>query len=141
MGVREAKMLVTYHELLGGDAAYAKAQQILNDNLKADPYHAKSMIMYSRLQVAQGKKLEAIKTLQIAQNHIITRRDQQLLVVETLRQMAAPTVIGELDDIEKQLELVRSDSETGKPLILPPNFSEDIDTRLNAIATQVQQLQ
>ena len=141
IGVREAKMLVTYHELLGGDVAYAKAQQILNDNLKTDPYHVKSMIMYSRLQVAQGKKVEAIKTLQIAQNHIITRRDQQLLVVETLRQMAAPKVIGELDDIEKQLGLVRSDSETGKPLILPPNFSEDIDTRLNAIATQVQQLQ
>ena len=141
MGVREAKMLVTYHELLGGDAAYAKAQQILNDNLKTDPYHAKSMIMYSRLQVAQGNKVEAIKTLQIAQNHIITRRDQQLLVVETLRQMAAPKVIGELDDIEKQLGLVRSDSETGKPLILPPNFSEDIDARLNAIATQIQQTQ
>ena len=139
IGVREVKMLITFHEQLGGEAAYAKAQQVLRDSLKADPYHAQSMIMYSRLQVAQGKKVEAIKTLQIAQNHIRSRRDQQLLVVETLRQIAAPRVISELDNIEKQLGLVRSDSETGKPLVLPINFSEDIDVRLNTIAAQIKQ--
>jgi thioredoxin-like negative regulator of GroEL len=141
MGVREAKMLIAYHTMLGDDIAYAKARQILSDNLKADPYHAQSMIMYARLQVAQGHRAEAIQTLQLAQNHVRTQRDQQLIVVEALRQLAAPKIIAELDDIEKQLGLVRSDSETGKPLILPPNFSEDIDARLKAIAGQIQQAQ
>lgn len=141
MGVREAKMLITHHELLGGDAAYAKAQQILSDNLKADPYHAQSMIMLARLQVAQGNKTDAIKTLQLAQKYIRTERDRQLIVVETLRQLAAPKTIVELDDIEKQLGLVRADSETGKPLILPPNFNEDIEAKLKAIAGQIQQAQ
>lgn len=141
MGVREVKMLITYHELLVGDATYIKAHQILIDNLKTDPYHAQSMIMLARLQVAQGNKAEAIKTLQFAQNHIRTERDQQLIIVETLRQLAAPKIITELDEIERKLGLVRSDSETGKPLILPSNFSQDIDTRLNAIAAQFQQMQ
>ena len=139
MGVREAKMLITYHERLGGDAAYVKAQQILSDNLKADSYHAQSMIMLARLQVMQGNKAEAINTLQLAQDHVRTERDRQLIVVEMLRQLAAPRVIAELDEIEKKIGLVRSDSETGKPLILPPNFSQDIDARLYAIAAQIQQ--
>ena len=141
MGVREAKMLITYHELLGGDAAYAKAQQILSGNLKSDSYHAQSMIMLARLQVAQDNKTDAIKTLQLAQKHVRAERDRQLIVVEILRQLVAPKIISELDEIEKQLGLVRSDSETGKPLILPPNFSQDIDARLYAIAAQVQQSQ
>ncbi len=141
VGAREAKMLIAYHSILGDNIAYSKAQQILSDNLKADPYHAQSMIMFARLQVAQGHRAEAIQTLQLAQNHVRTQRDQQLIVVESLRQLATPRVITELDDIEKQLGLVRSDSETGKPLILPPNFSENIDARLNAIAAQIQQVQ
>ncbi len=141
MGVREVKMLIAYHNLLGGEVAYVKAQQILSDNLKSDSYHAQSMIMQARLQVMLGNKAEAINTLQLALNHIRTERDQQLIEVETLRQLVAPKVVSELDDIEQQLGLVRSDSETGKPLILPPNFSQDIDARLYAIAAQVQQSQ
>ena len=90
MGVREVKMLITYHELLGGKAAYAKAQQILSDNLKADPYHAQSMIMLARLQVEKGNKAEALHTLQLAENHVRTQRDQQLIVLEALRQIVAP---------------------------------------------------
>jgi len=138
LGVREVKMLIEHHDMLDNNVAYTKAQQILSDNLKADPYHAYSMIWYARLQVAQGHKTEALQTLQLAENHVRTQRDQQLIVVEALRQLAAPKVVTELDDIEKQLGLVRSDSETGRPLILPPNFSENIDARLKAIAAQIQ---
>ncbi len=141
MGVREVKMLIAYHDMLGGDIAYTKAQQILSSSLKTDPYHAQSMIMLARLQVAEGQRSEAIRTLQYAENHVRTQRDQQLIVVETLRQLAAPKKIAELDDIEKQLGLVHSDSETGRPLILPPNFNENINAKLKAIAGQLKQAQ
>ncbi len=96
--------------------------------------------MLARLQVAEGHRVEAINTLQLAEQHVLSRKDQQLLVVETLRQLAAPKVIAELDNIEKQLSLVLSDSETGKPLVLPANFNENIDTRLDAIAGHIQQV-
>lgn len=138
IGVREANMLIANREMLGCNMAFAKAKQVLADSLKADPYHVGSMIMFARLQVAEGRRAEAINTLQFAGRHVLSRRDQQLLVVETLRQLAAPKVIAELDYIEKQLHLVRSDSETGKPLVLPANFSEDIDARLDAIAGLIQ---
>lgn len=137
IGVREAKVLITYRDILDSDMALAKAQQVVAANLKADPYHVNSMILFARLQAAEGHKAEAIQTLQQSGQHILTRRDQQLLFVEILRQLAAPKIITELDDIEKQLALVRSDSETGKPLLLPANFSEDIDAKLNVIATQI----
>ena len=139
MGVREAKILIENQDMFSDGVAYTKAKQVLDDSLKADPYHAKSMIMYARLQVAEGKKTEAIDGLKIAQGRILTERDRQLIVVEILRQLAAPKIISELDDIEKQLALVLSDSETGKPLILPLNFSEDIDAKLTAIARQIEQ--
>lgn len=141
IGVREVKMLITYRDIIGSNIALAKAHQVLAANLKADPYHANSMIMLARLQVAEGRKAEAIQTLQQSAQHILTRRDQQLLFIEILRQLAAPKTITELDDIEKQLALVHSDSETGKPLLLSANFSENIDTKLNVIAAQFQQAQ
>lgn len=139
MGVREAKMLIEHHAMLGDSVAYPKALQILMSNLKTDPYHANSMIMLARLHVAQGNRAEAMRTLQYAANHIRSRRDQQLIALETIRHLAAPRVISELDEIEQKLGIVKSDSETGKPHILPPNFYEDIDARLIAIASQVQQ--
>lgn len=138
IGVREVKALLAHHNDLPPNVAYVKARQILNDNLKADPYHAYSMIMLARLQVTEGHRNDALHTLQWATHHILSRRDHQLLDVETLRQLAAPRIIPELDDIEKQLRQVRSDSETGKPLILAPHFSEDIDKRLQTIAAQIQ---
>ncbi len=141
MGVREAKMLIEHHAMLSDDVAYPKAKQILMSNLKTDPYHANSMITLARLHAAQGNRAEAMRTLQYASNHIRTRKDQQLIAVETLRQLAAPKVIMELDEIEQKLGAVKSDSETGKPLILPPSLHENIDTRLNAIAAQIQQPQ
>ncbi|MEO6118262.1 MAG: O-antigen ligase family protein [Methylotenera sp.] len=141
IGVREAAMLIAYRDKMGSDIALAKANQILAENLKANPYHANTMIMLARLQVAEGRKAQAIQTLQQSGQHILTRKDQQLIVVEILRQLAAPKVITELDNIETQLGSVRSDSETGKPLLLPANFSENIDAKLNNIAAQIQQAQ
>jgi O-antigen ligase len=134
MGVREVKILISHHTALPAGLAYAKAHSIITANLKADPYHANSYIALARLQVAEGHRADAINTLQQATHHVLSRRDQQLLNVETLRQLAAPKIIPELDEIEKKLHTVRSDSETGKPLILAPHFSEDIDARLQAIA-------
>ncbi|MDR3390961.1 MAG: O-antigen ligase family protein [Sulfuriferula sp.] len=139
IGVREVKLLITYHANLDGNTAYTKAHYVLNTNLKTNPYHAYSMIELARLQVAEGQRNEALRTLQWATHHVLSRRDQQLIGVEILRQLAAPRIIPELDVIENQLRQVRSDSETGKPLILAPHFSEDIDARLNAIAAQIQQ--
>lgn len=146
-GVREVELLITYHtildsssmdrNLLKGQTAYSKAYQIIGDNLKADPYHAKSMIALSRLQVVEGHTSDALHTLNLAEQHILTRRDQQLILVETLRQLAAPKVIAELDEIEKELVLVQSDSETGKPLILAVDFSELLDAKLNSIAEKI----
>lgn len=134
IGVREIKILITHQADLPAGVAYAKAHSIITANLKADPYHANSHIALARLQVAEGHRADAINTLQQATQHILSRRDHQLLDVETLRQLAAPKIIPELDTIEKKLRTVRSDSETGKPLILTPNFSKDIDARLQVIA-------
>jgi O-antigen ligase len=134
VGVREVNILLAHHNDLPPNVAYEKANAIIQSNLKADPFHANSIIALARLQVMQGHRDLAISTLQRATQNVLSRRDQQLLNVETLRQLAAPQKITELDTIEKQLKNVRSDSETGKPLILPINFSEHIDARLNAIA-------
>ncbi len=149
VGVREAKILMAYHTTLDsyitdgkttdGNAAYAKAHQVLSANLQADPYHTNSFITLARLQVAEGHRAAALYTLQQAKPHVLKHRDQQFIVIETLRQLAAPKVISELDDIEKQLRLYRPASETGKPLILPARFNENIDARLNVIAGQIQQ--
>lgn len=137
-GVREARLLIAYQASLDNGEAYRRAHQILSDNMQTNPYHANSMIELARLQVAEGHRSDALHTLQWAIHHILSRRDHQLLDVETLRQLAAPTIIPALDDIEKQLRQVRSESETGKALILAPHFSEDIDARLQAIAAQIQ---
>lgn len=133
-GVREARILIEYRDLLEPGIALQRARNILMQNLRMDPYHADSMIELSRLDVVEGHKQQAQQVLRAAFTHVLSRRDQQLLVVESLRQLAAPQKIAELDAIEKQLRNVRSDSETGKPLILPANFSENIDARLASIA-------
>lgn len=133
MGVREVNLLLAHHALLPQGAAFAKAYDIIKANLKADPYHASSYIALARLQIAEGKRGIGINTLQQATHIVLRRIDQQYLDVEALRQIAAPRIIPELKDIEKKLNMVRSDSETGTPLILPPHFSEDIDAQLQAI--------
>lgn len=139
VGVRQAKILMAHHATLGDDIAYTKAHQVLSDNLQADPYHINSIIMLARLQAAEGHRAAALYTLQRAKPRILKRRDQQFIAVEILRQLAAPKVILELDDIEKQLRLYRSAAEAGKSLTLPARFNEDIDARLKVIAGQIQQ--
>jgi O-antigen ligase len=133
-GVREARILIQYRDFLEPGVALQRARNILMQNLRIDPYHTGSMIELSRLDVAEGHKQQAQQVLRASFAHVLSRRDQQLLVVESLRQQAAPQKIAALDAIEKQLRNVRSDSETGKALILPANFSENIDARLAAIA-------
>lgn len=138
-GVREARILIQYRDFLEPDVALQRARNILMQNLRIDPYHADSMIELSRLDVVEGHKQQAQQILRASWGHVLSRRDQQLIVVESLRQLAAPKKIAELDAIEKQLRNVRSDSETGKQLILPTNFSENIDTRLAAIGRTLSQ--
>lgn len=133
-GVREVRTLIQYREVVGTDYAIRRAREILMQNLSADPFHADSMIALSRLDVLEGHQHRAQQLLAVSMQHVLSRRDQQLLVVEILRQRAAPRKIAELDAIEKQLKGVRSDSETGKALVLPANFSANVDARLERIA-------
>lgn len=133
IGVREVQLLLKYSDIVGV-TAYTQAQEILEQNLRLDPYHANSMIMLARLQVVQGHKDQALQTLQFAENHIRTQRDQQLVKVEILRQVAAPQIISRLNEIERTLSLVKSDSETGKSEFLPQDFYKKIDSELNVIA-------
>jgi hypothetical protein len=137
VGVREVKVLLEYPNSFGQGVAYAKAKQVLDENLRVNPYHAYSWIYLARLQAAQGRRVDAFNTLRHAEHSLLNSRDRQLIAVEILRQYAAPKVIAELDDIEKQLRNVRSESETGKALMLSPHFSEDIDVRLEAIGVQL----
>ena len=133
-GVREALTLIQYRDLLESAGALRRAREILAQNLRTDPFHADSMIALSRLDLVEGHPQQAQQLLVTSIEHVLSRRDQQLLAVEILRQRSAPRQIAELDTIEKQLRNVRSDSETGKALILPANFSENIDMRLVVIA-------
>ncbi|WP_324779253.1 O-antigen ligase family protein [Thiobacillus sedimenti] len=133
-GVREARTLIQYRDLLDAGVALTRAREILMQNLRVDPFHVDSMIALSRLDVAERHLQQAQQLLAVSMQHVLSRRDQQLLVVELLRQRAAPRQIPELDLIERKLRAVRSDSETGKPLILDANFSEGIDMRLKRIA-------
>lgn len=133
-GVREARTLIQYRKSFGPGNAIERAREILVQNLRINPFHTDSMIELSRLEVLGGRPGEAQRLLAVFMRHVLSRRDQQLLAVEILRQRAAPRFIAELDTLEKQLKNVRSDSETGKALILPANFSENIDVRLEAIA-------
>lgn len=137
-GVRETRTLIQYRDLLEAGVALGRAHDILTQNLRTDPFHVDSMIALSRLDVVEGRSQQARQLLAASMQHVLSRRDQQLLVVEMLRQRAAPRQIAELDSIEEKLRGVRSDSETGKALLLPARFSEDIDNRLEVIAKNVE---
>lgn len=149
IGVRQAKILIAHQAILDGNitdgnkidgnTAYAKAHQVLSDNLIADPYHTNSFITLARLQVLEGHRADAIRTLKQAERHVFGRYNQQMIAIEILRQLAAPKIIQELDDIEKQVHLVDSDLDADKQLVISANFSENIDARLNVIAGQIQQ--
>lgn len=132
IGVRETRILLENHKSLGDDIAYLKAHHVLRDNLKANPYHAYSMIELARLQAAEGHKIDAFYTLQHAEHNVLNFRDQLLIKVEILRQIAAPHVIPELDEIEKQLSAIRPETE----LELPHDFYKNTNIKLNAIAAR-----
>lgn len=139
IGARQAKILIRHHEAFDDGYAYSKARQILNENLKANPYHIDSIIALSRLQRLEGDASAGLHTIEHARTYILKQRDKQLIYIEFLRQLAAPEVIVELDATEKELRKIRFYLETGKYLILPGNYFEQIDAKLNAIANQIQQ--
>lgn len=137
-GVREARTLIQYRELIEPGSGLKRARKVLFQNLRVDPFHADSMITLARLNVVEGRAHEAQRLLAASMQHVLSRRDQQLIMVEMLRQRAAPRKIDELDELERRLRGVRSDSETGKALLLPARFSEDIDNRLEVIAKNIE---
>ena len=146
VGVREAKILLANQLILDGASngnaklgkgAYAKAQQVLSDNLKVDPYHAGSFIMLARLQAKEGHRSESINTLKRAHDQVFGSYNQHLIAIETLRQLASPKIIDELEALERQVRLVDSDSETDKKLTLSASFNKNIDGGLARIARQI----
>lgn len=147
IGVRQAKVLIANQLILDdasdgngklGNAAYAKAHQVLSDNLKADPYHAGSFIMLVRLQAKEGHRSEAINTLKRAHDKVFGSYNQHLIAIETLRQLASPSIVDELEALEKQVRLVDSDLESDKKLTLSANFNKNIDRDLARIARLIQ---
>ncbi len=152
IGVRQAKVLIANHLILDGDVggasvsrgnmshangAYAKAHQVLIDNLKADPYHTSSFIMLARLQVDEGHRTEAINTLKRAQGQVFGAYNQHLIAIEALRQLASPKIIDELDTLEKKVRLVDSDLDADKKLTVADDFNKNIDRSLVRIAHQI----
>ena len=137
IGAAEAGTLIKYHDRMVPGVAYAKAKAILVSCLQTNPFHADSMIELARLQAAEGHRKDAMETLQRAIHKVLTRRDEQLVQVEILRQVAAPRIIPELDKIEKTVREVRFNAETGKPIILASGFDENIDAQLNVIERQI----
>ena len=137
IGARQARILIRHHEAFDTGDAYSRAHQILNENLKSNPYHIDSIIALSRLQRLEGDANTALHTIEHARTYILKQRDKQLIHIEFLRQLAAPEVIVELDATEKELRKIRFYLETGKYLVLPENYFEQIDARLDAIAFQI----
>lgn len=142
IGVRQAKILIKHHAILNGDgihddAAYAKAHQVLSANLEVDPYHADSIILLSRLYAMEGRRTEALDILKKSEHRVFGLISQQLINVEILRQTATPKLAAELEGIEKQLHLLRSDPQVFKLSALEGGLMEDIDSRLRFIKSQM----
>lgn len=135
IGLREVGLLMAHQHLFSAGVAYTKARQVLAENLKADPRHVKSIIALSRLQLAEGHREQALALLQQAKNQVLGRRDQLLIRVELLRQNAAPTIIPELDVIEKDLQQLLDASERAEFIRLSEAYFDDIDAKLKAISS------
>ncbi len=147
IGVREVKILIPNQLILDGvsdsnvrlgNGAYAKAHQLLSDNLKANPYHASSFILLARLQAKEGHRTEAINTLKRAHDKVFGSYNQHLIAIETLRQLALPKIIDQLDALEKQVRLVDSDFDEDRKLTLSASFNKNIDRDLARIARRIQ---
>jgi O-antigen ligase len=137
VGVREAEMLIKHHAAFDGSYAYKRAHQLLNENLKADPYHVDSIITLSHLQRAEGQSAAALQTIRHARDYVLKRLDSQLIYIELLRQLAAPAAIAELDTIENELQNLRRGSGAGRALIVSDNYFPEINAKLDAIAHQI----
>jgi O-antigen ligase len=141
-GTREIKLLLanqnTYDAFTKqSGAAIKKAYQIIDENLKADPYHGYSWVMLARLQFIEGKKQEAIKTLDNAYFKVLIIRDQQLVMVEKLRQLAAPQVFPELDQMEAQLLLIKSNEAEAITDLEAASVYESIEQKLKKISDKL----
>jgi len=114
-GTREVKLLLANRTIYdnttkAGISAFAKSYQILNENLKADPYHGYSWVMLARLQAIDSNQQKALDTLNNAYYAVLSIRDQQLVSLERLRQLALPKIYPELDAMEAQLLLIKSNA-------------------------------
>lgn len=138
IGIRQARLLIKHHAAFDSGYAYSQAHQVLNENLKANPYHVDSIITLSHLQRLEGHVNAALHTMQHARTYVFTPGDKQLIHIELLRQLALPNVVPELDAVEKELHKLRLDLEAGKIVILPEDRYVDIDAKLDAIAYRIQ---
>ena len=147
IGVREAEILVANQRIFDGvsdgkgkisNDAYAKAHQVLSNNLKVDPYHAGSFISLARLKAKEGHRTEAINTLKRAHDQVFGSYNQHLIAIETLRQQASPSIVDELEALEKRVRLVDSDLEADKELTISASFNKNIDRDLARIARQIE---
>lgn len=137
IGIREVKLILAADD----DSTYVrKAYQILNDNLKADPYDGASMMLLAKLHFKEGKREQSLATLNAAYNKVIKKRDQLLVVVEYLRQLAYPKIYSDLDDIEKQLQLIKINAETGRADIESTDIYEVLVTRLGKIQSELEKV-
>lgn len=138
LGVRQAQLLITHHVILDAEemnqgAAYARAHQVLNDNLKVNPYHVESIIMLSRLQKLQGQHADALSTLRHAEPYIYGFMNKQFISLEILRYLSPPAVIPELDEMEKDLQLMSSDAEIYRLSVQESRYAERLSLRLNEL--------
>ncbi len=135
IAVRQARILIKHHLAFEEGYAYKRAHRVLNESIKANPYHVDSIIELSRLQQVEGQRATALQTIKNARVYVLKPRDSQLIHIELLRQLAPPEVVTELDSIEKELRNLRLGSE--KAMDFERNFSE-LDIKLKAIANQIQ---
>ncbi len=142
LGVRQAGILITNHAILdvnitNGNTAYLKAYQVLSTNLKVNPYHTDSIILLARLYSLEGRHVDALHILKQAEHRVFGHVNQSLITIEILRQLAAPEIIPELAEIERQLRLANSDVEIYKLSVVEGHFNENIDARLSALASRI----
>ena len=143
LGVREVKLLMANQlaykaSTMANDTAYIKAYQILNDNLKATPYDANSLIIWAKLQYEQGKKAESATTLQYALNRVLSHRDGLLVTVELLRQRASAKQTVQLDNIEQALREVKAPAESGDAYLWGAEFYKSIEARLQKVLEAIE---
>jgi O-antigen ligase len=142
-GTREVKFLLanqaTYDAITKvTGSAITKAYQVLSDNLRADPYHGYSWVMLARLQSMEGKKQEAMATLNNAYFTVLIIRDQQLVMVERLRQLGMPKIYPELDAIEAKLLLIKSNAPEAITHQDEGKVYQSVEAKLNEIAGKIE---